>query len=97
MYAVAIAAVVLSVLCLETVFMITRRWGEKPLTLTVSPVSGEQLSGLLGTVKQVGANVESFTLADGKAVITMRVRLHSYEAVVSDLLSATAGYQVEIS
>ena len=97
MYAVAIAAVVLSILCLETVFMITRRWGEKPLTLTVSPVSGEQLSGLLGTVKQVGANVESFTLADGKAVITMRVRLHSYEAVVSDLLSATAGYQVEIS
>ena len=97
MYPVAIAATLLTVLCLETMHFITRRVGEKSLTLTVSPVNGEQLAAILEQIRKTGVGVESFSLADSVATLSLLLRNKGYQSAVSQLLTITKDYKVEVS
>lgn len=97
MYSVAIAAVLLSIACLEMMHFITRRWGEKVLRLSVSPVNGEQLATLLEKFRQEGLEIDSFTLTDSVAVIVLHVRNSALHAVSEKLLLLTQGYKVDLS
>ena len=97
MYPVAIAAAVLTILCLETVHLITRRFGEKSLSLTLSPITGEQLAAVLEEIRKTGVAVESFTLTDSVAVLQLHLRAVRYQSAVSQLLTITKDYKVEVS
>ena len=97
MYPVAIAAAVLTILCLETVHLITRRFGEKSLSLTLSPITGEQLAAVLEEIRKTGVAVESFTLTDSVAVLQLHLRTVRYQSAVSQLLTITKDYKVEVS
>lgn len=97
MYPVAIAAAVLTIVCLETVHLITRRFGEKSLSLTLSPITGEQLAAVLAEIRKTGVAVESFTLTDSVAVLQLHLRTVRYQSAVSQLLTITKDYKVEVS
>lgn len=97
MYSVAIAATVMTILVLETMHFITRTHGEKELSVTLSPVSNEELTEVMKTLKDKGAEVESFTLTDEVAVFELKIKQKDYATTVDTVLSFSKGLKVEIS
>ena len=97
MYSVAIAATVMTILVLETMHFITRTHGEKELSVTLSPVSNDELTEVMKTLKDKGAEVESFTLTDGVAVFELKIKQKDYATTVDTVLSFSKGLRVEIS
>ena len=97
LYPVAVAATLLTILCLELMHMIIRRWGEKSLTLSLSPITGEQLAAALEDIRRAGVVVDSFRLSDETAVIVVHLRNYHYQESVTRLLSVGKGYKIEIS
>ncbi|MBR3562300.1 MAG: MgtC/SapB family protein [Bacteroidales bacterium] len=97
MYSVAIAATVMTILVLETMHFITRNHGEKEITVTLSPVSNEELLEVMKTLKSIGADVTAFTLADGEASLDLKIKQKDYATTVDTVLSFSKGLKVEIS
>ena len=97
MYPVAIAASVLTIICLETMHLITRRYGERSITLNISPVDGEQLSKILEQINQARFEINSFTISGETATISLHIHQRNYQAAISKLLEITKGLTVEIS
>ena len=97
MYVIAVAATLLAVICLETMHFITRRYGEKSVEITVSPVTAEQLRELINILKQTGMDIHSFSMTDSVAIIRVHIRQSKYEAAMTRLLEAAKGLTVEIS
>ena len=97
MYPVAIAASLMTIICLETMHLLTRRYGEKNITLTVSPVDGETLSRLLDQIDRARFEINSFTVSGDTATISLHLLQRNYQAAISKLLDITKGLKVEIS
>ena len=97
MYSVAIAATMMTVLVLETMHFITRTHGEKEVSITLSPVTNEELAEIIKTLKDCGAEVESFTLTDEEAVFELKIKQKDYATTVDTVLSFSKGLKVEIS
>ncbi|MCR5325931.1 MAG: MgtC/SapB family protein [Bacteroidales bacterium] len=97
MYAVAAAASLMTIICLETMHLITRRYGEKSLMLTVSPVDGEKLTGILEEMRRAGFEFDSFTVSNETASISIHLRQRNYQSALCKLLEITKGLTVEIS
>lgn len=97
MYAVATAASLMTLACLETMHLITRRYGEKSVDITISPVTADRLHGLLAIMKQTGMDVHSFTVNDSVAIIRVHIRQNKYEEAITRLLEASKGLSVDIS
>ena len=97
MYVVAIAATLFTIMCLETMHIITRRYGEKSVMVTISPVTGEQLTGILDQIRKSSFEIDSFSLTDDSASITLHMRQPNYQKTIGKLLEITKGYKVEIS
>ena len=97
MYAVAAAASLMTIICLETMHLITRRYGEKSIMLTVSPVDGEKLTGILEEMRRAGFEIDSFTVSNETASISIHLRQRNYQAALCKLLEITKGLTVEIS
>ena len=97
MYSVAIAATLMTGLVLETMHFITRTHGEKEVSITLSPVTNEELAEIIKTLKDCGADVESFTLTDGAAVFELKIKQKDYATTVDTVLSFSKGLKVEIS
>ena len=97
LYVVAIAATLFTIMCLETMHIITRRYGEKSVMVTISPVTGEQLTGILDQIRKSNFEIDSFSLTDDSASITLHMRQPNYQKTIGKLLEITKGYKVEIS
>ena len=97
MYAVAVAASLFTISCLETMHIITRRYGEKSVMLTISPITGEKLTGILDQIRKAKFEIDSFSLSDDTASISLRMRQRNYQAAIGKLLEITKGFKVEMS
>ena len=97
MYSVAIATTIMTILVLETMHFITRSHGEKELTVTLSEVTNDELLNVMKTLKETGADVTSFTLSDGVAVLEIKIKQKDYATTVDTVLSFSKGRTVEIS
>lgn len=97
MYAIAAAATLMTVICLETMHLITRHYGEKSLTLTISPVTSETLSGILEKIRKSNIEIDSFNYSDDSAFIYMHLRQRNYQDAINKILDITKGFKVEIS
>lgn len=97
MYAVAAAASLMTLLCLETMHLITRRYGEKSLTINISPVTPEELLKLMETMKQFDLDIHSFSVTNSVATIQLHVKQKNYESAIRKLLETAKGLTVEIS
>ena len=96
MYAVSVAAMLMTVICLETMNFVTHKYGERLLTVAITPVDGEEILQILESFKSARLDVHSFTVSEGKAVLHIRSTHKDYLNVVKDILSLTKGYKVEI-
>lgn len=96
MYAVAIAAMLMTIICLETMHFVTRNYGEKILSVTIAQVDSDEILNILETFKSAGLEVDSFSVSDGKALMRIRSRQKDYLLVVKNILSLTKDYKVEI-
>ena len=97
MYSVAIATTIMTILVLETMHFITRSHGEKDLTVTLSEVTNDELLDVMKTLKETGADVTSFTLSDGVAVLDIKIKQKDYATTVDTVLAVSKGLKVEIS
>ncbi len=97
MYSVAIATTIMTILVLETMHFITRSHGEKELTVTLSEVTNDELLDVMKTLKETGADVTSFTLSDGVAVLDIKIKQKDYATTVDTVLSFSKGLKVDIS
>ena len=96
MFAVAVAAMLMTIICLETMNRVTREFGEKVFSVSLSPVKGEDLPGVLDDLKAAGIEIESFSIIEGKAVIQVRSKQKDYLSIAKTILSRTKDFKVEI-
>ena len=97
MYIVAVAATLLAIICLETMHIISRRYGEKSIEVTISPVSSEQLVVIMESIKKSGMDIHSFAVTDSVATMQIHIRQKNYEKAITALLKTAQGLTVEIS
>lgn len=97
MYSVAVAAALMTLVCLETMHIVTKRYGEKSLTMTITPVRSEQLAEILSAIEKQGITVHSFSITDSVATINLHIRQRNYANSITALMSVAKGLTVEIS
>ena len=96
MYDIAIAATLMTILCMETMRIITKKIGEKIFSVSVTGADPEVLVSLAETFKKSGVDVETMSIADGKGVYQIRSHQRNYLALVKKILSLTKDLKVEI-
>ena len=97
MYDVAVAAAIMTILCLETMHFVNRKYGERSLEVRISSVDRALLGDILEKMKARGVEVDSFRLDEADAHLRIRVRNKDYAETARTLLEMTAGHCVEIS
>ncbi|MBP5567447.1 MAG: MgtC/SapB family protein [Bacteroidales bacterium] len=97
MYPVAIAATLMTVLVLETMHFINSLYGEKELKITLSPITNEELTTIVDTLKKKGAEMQSLSLSEGEAVFEVKIKQKDYATTVDTVLSFSKGFKVKIS
>ena len=97
MYAVSLAAALMTIICLETMHFITRKHGERECTITVSPVSNEALLDIMKALKDSGADIQSFTLSDSVASLMLKIKQKDYVSTIDKVLSFSKGLKIEVS
>lgn len=97
MYPVAIAATLMTVLVLETMHFINNLYGEKELKITLSPITNEELTTIVDTLKKKGAEMQSLSLSEGEAVFEVKIKQKDYATTVDTVLSFSKGFKVKIS
>ncbi len=96
MYDIAIAATLMTILCMETMRIITKKIGEKIFSVSVTGADPEVLVSLAETFKNSGVDVETMSIADGKGVYQIRSHQRNYLELVKKILSLTKDLKVEI-
>ena len=96
MFAIAIAATLMTIICLETMHFVTRKIGEKIFSVSVKEEDPEVLVSLAETFKKEGVDVESMSITDGKAVFQVRSHQKDYLSIVKKILALTKDFKVEI-
>ena len=65
--------------------------------LTISPITGEKLTGILDQIRKAKFEIDSFSLSGDTASISLRMRQRNYQAAIGKLLEITKGFKVEMS
>ena len=97
MYAVAIAAMLMTIICLETMHIITNKYSEKILTVSLSPVDGDRLLEFMDGAKARKIEIDSFVVTDDKATLQVRTKLLKTTETSKKLLALSKGIKIEIS
>ena len=97
MYDIAIAATLLTIICLETMHIVTKKYGDKSLMVTISPIRSENIPPILESLKKKGASINSVSYNGDEATISIVTRQKNYAAMVTDVLDKAKEYKVEIS
>lgn len=95
MYAVAIAATLLTVICLEAMNFFHSRYGEKIVHLTLKYGNDDDLVSILDSFKKEKLNVESYSLENDKAHISLRLKNKKYLDSVKTIISRLEGFKIE--
>ena len=95
MYPVAVAAAVMTVLCLEMMHFFHLRYGERLVGLTIVSAGNQDLLKVLDTLKTAGVNVESYTIFDHKIHLTIRLKVKNYVETLHNLVANLEGFQIE--
>ena len=97
MYALAIAATLMTIICLETMHFITRRFGEKSLMITISQISSDKLADVLDSLRKANFEIDSFSYSEGSATVHLHLSQRGYQKALSRILEIMRGLDIEIS
>ena len=95
MYPVAIAATLLTVLCLEMMHFVNLHYSEKVVDLTLIPGKPYDLPTLPQLLKQQRINVETYAIQEGKVHLTLRLRQKDYLTTIKNLMDSLDGFTIE--
>jgi putative Mg2+ transporter-C (MgtC) family protein len=95
MFPIAVAATLLTLLCLELLHFFHLRYGEKVVEMTLSATENPDLLSVLDVLKKAGVSVESYSIFEGKLHLTLRLRLRNYVDTLRLLVSSLEGYRIE--
>ena len=95
MYSVAIAAAVLTVLCLEMMHFVNLHYSEKVVDLTLVPDKPYDLPALPKRLKEQKVKVENYSLSGGKVHLTLRLRQRDYLNALQKLMNTLEGFSIE--
>ena len=95
MYPVAIAATLLTVLCLEMMHFVNLHYSEKVVDLTLIPGKPYDLPTLPQLLKQQRINVETYAIQEGKVHLTLRLRQKDYLTTIKNLMDSLDGFSIE--
>ena len=95
MFPIAIAATLLTILCLELLHFFHLRYGEKVVEMTTSPTGSDDLLSVMDILKKTGIDVETYSVSDGKLYLTFRLRLHDYLETLQRVVSSLEGFRIE--
>ena len=95
MYAVAIAATLLTILCLEMMHFINLLVSEKVVDITLLPPAGYDPLKLPGELQKMKINVESFAVSGGKIRISLRFRQKNAMARLQEMMNSLEGFTIE--
>ena len=95
MFAVAIAATLLTVMCLEMMHFVNLHYSEKVVDLTLVPDKPYDLPTLPQRLKEQKVNVENYTLSGGKVHLTLRLRQRDYLTTLQKLMNTLEGFSIE--
>ena len=97
MYPIAIAAMLLTVICLEAMHFITSKYSERIITVSLSPVSSERLLEFMDSAKAKKIEIDAFIVADEKAILQVRTKLLKSTETSKKILTLAKDLRVEIS
>ncbi|MBR6933060.1 MAG: MgtC/SapB family protein, partial [Bacteroidales bacterium] len=86
MYAVAGAATLLTIICLETMHFAMRNRIERQVSASFSCEDADSLQKVIGDLRSKGAEIESFSLSEGTALLRIRIREKDADRVLAFLL-----------
>ena len=95
MFAVAIAATLLTVMCLEMMHFVNLHYSEKVVELTLVPEKPYDLPSLPTRLKNQRINVDSFSISDGKIHVSLRLRQKDYLNTIKNLMDTLEGFNIE--
>lgn len=95
MYAVAVAATLLTILCLETMHFVNALVSEKVVDLLLLPPAGYDALQLPGKLEKMHVNVESFAVGGGKIRLSLRFRQKNYIKRLQEVKEALDGFTIE--
>ena len=95
MYAVAGAAAILTILCLETAHFLHLRYGEKVVSVSADCSAPDSFGQILTMLAEKHILVENYSLKDGRASFRLRLRLRSYRDTLPAVLSSLKNPSVE--
>ena len=96
MWGVAGTATVLTVLCLETVHFLHKRYGEKSIGLSADCGGEGELKDVLQRLRDGGIDVESWSLVKGRASFELHIRQKDYINLLPSILATLRNPNVEI-
>ena len=95
MYAVAIAATLLTVSCLEMMHFVNLHYNEKVVDITLVPEKAFDLPTLPTKLKSQRFKVESYTITGGKIHLSLRLRQKDYLNTIKNLMDTLDGFIIE--
>ena len=95
MFTIAVAATLLTILCLEMLHFFHLRYGEKVVEMTLSSTENQDLLSVMDILKTSGIVVETYSVYGGKLYLTLRLKLRNYLESLRLLVSALDGYRIE--
>ena len=95
MYAVALAASLMTALCLEMMHFFHIRYGEKLVLMTLAATDNKDLASVLDILKAEGVNVESYSIFDKQLHLSLRVKVKDYTETLQRLITKLEGFHIE--
>ena len=96
MWIVAGTATILTVMCLEAVHFLHKRFGEKSIGLSADCKGEGDVKEILQRFKDAGIDVESWSLVKGRAEFELHIRQKDYLNLLPSILSSLGNPTVEI-
>lgn len=95
MYPVAIAATVLTILCLEMMHFINMQVSEKVIDITLLPPPGYDPLLLPAKLKEMRINMENYAISSGKIRLSLRFRQKNALVRLKELMAQLDGFVIE--
>ena len=95
MYVVAVAATLMTVLCLETMHLVHHYVAERMVEVTLALGEGADPLDLLEKVKSSKMNVESYSFSEGKVHLSLRMRQKDSLETLRKFVSKLEGIKIE--
>jgi len=95
MYPVALAATLLTVLCLEMMHFINMQVSEKVIDITLLPPPGYDPLLLPAKLKEMRINMENYAISSGKIRLSLRFRQKNALVRLKELMAQLDGFVIE--